>query len=360
MRSLLGFGLRLKSTTPFNTLSRALHSYPIYQVYGANTDVGKTVFSAGLCKTWIKQNRSVLFVKPVQTGFELTDGKLVGDAAFVSSFCNADSRLTAKCLYSWKRAASPHLAAQEENRVVPDIEIQKAVKATIDGFPQDKDGRKQITVVETAGGTLSPSPSLSSQADLYRPLRYPVILVADPKLGGISVTLTAYESLVLRGYDVACILTMDGEYVNQDALVDYMKRNTVLNPYSKKVGTIPVFTFTELKPETVPGEQTVLFNWFEQNTGLFEKVTLHLEQQHQDHLDKIHSLAGRASASIWWPFTQHQTVKTVTTIDSAHGDDFTVLSQKTDGSTSATTELVDSCGSWWTQGLGHGNVDISR
>ena len=43
------------------------------------------------------------------------------------------------------------------------------------------------------------------QGDLYQPLlgHAPVVLVGDGRLGGISCTLSALESLLLRGYDVA-------------------------------------------------------------------------------------------------------------------------------------------------------------
>ena len=40
------------------------------------------------------------------------------------------------------------------------------------------------------------------QCDVYRHLRLPSLLVGDPKLGGISTTLTAYTTLVAGGYDV--------------------------------------------------------------------------------------------------------------------------------------------------------------
>jgi len=42
----------------------------VYQVYGANTDVGKTVASTILCKTAksLYKNDQVAFVKPVSTG----------------------------------------------------------------------------------------------------------------------------------------------------------------------------------------------------------------------------------------------------------------------------------------------------
>lgn len=59
--------------------------------------------------------------------------------------------------------------------------------------------KKHFSIVETIGGPLSPGPSHSLQADIYRPLRLPVLLVGDTRLGGITTTLSAYESLTLRG-----------------------------------------------------------------------------------------------------------------------------------------------------------------
>lgn len=41
-----------------------------------------------------------------------------------------------------------------------------------------------------------------AQADIYRPLRLPVVLVGDGRLGGISATIAAYEALISRGYEV--------------------------------------------------------------------------------------------------------------------------------------------------------------
>ena len=44
-----------------------------------------------------------------------------------------------------------------------------------------------------------------------RPLRLPCMLIGDPKLGGISSTISAYESLTLRGFDVDVVVVMDAE-----------------------------------------------------------------------------------------------------------------------------------------------------
>lgn len=46
-------------------LWRALSAH---QVYGANTNVGKTIVSTVLCSAVQRQNRPVAFLKPVSTG----------------------------------------------------------------------------------------------------------------------------------------------------------------------------------------------------------------------------------------------------------------------------------------------------
>ena len=71
---------------------------------------------------------------------------------------------------------------------------------------QECHGRNGVVLLETAGGVNSPTPTGSSQADLYRLLRLPIFLVADAKLGGISSTISAFESLYVRGYDLDSVL----------------------------------------------------------------------------------------------------------------------------------------------------------
>lgn len=56
-----------------------------------------------------------------------------------------------------------------------------------------------------------------------RPLRLPAILVGDGRLGGISGTISAYESLKLRGYDVVAVVFEDHGLVNEVPLLSYLR-----------------------------------------------------------------------------------------------------------------------------------------
>lgn len=87
------------------SLWRALRSY---QVYGANTDVGKTVMSTILCKALSKKNSSenVWYLKPVSTG-PLSEA----DNRHISRF---SPETTTHCLYQFDEAVSPHIAGRSK------------------------------------------------------------------------------------------------------------------------------------------------------------------------------------------------------------------------------------------------------
>ncbi|EEF27301.1 hypothetical protein RCOM_0247860, partial [Ricinus communis] len=89
---------------------------------------------------------------------------------------------------------------------------------------KDKNGKfDSFCIVETAGGVASPGPSGTLQCDLYRPFRFPGVLVGDGRLGGISGTISAYESLKLRGYDIVAVVFEDHGLVNEVLLLLYLR-----------------------------------------------------------------------------------------------------------------------------------------
>lgn len=58
---------------------------------------------------------------------------------------------------------------------------------------------------------------------ICRPFRLPVILVGDGRLGGISGTISAYETLKLRGYDVVAVVIEDCGLGNDGPLLSYLQ-----------------------------------------------------------------------------------------------------------------------------------------
>mmetsp|Transcript_27041 Transcript_27041/g.84978 ORF Transcript_27041/g.84978 Transcript_27041/m.84978 type:complete len:169 (-) Transcript_27041:89-595(-) len=111
------------------------------------------------------------------------------------------------------------MAVALEGSPVGDAELAVALRDTLRKTEGDASG---LDIVETAGGVLSPAPSGTPQADVYKELDAKrVLLVGDGKLGGISGTLTSYESLVQRGFDVRGIaIVEDDAYVRSLDLGD--------------------------------------------------------------------------------------------------------------------------------------------
>lgn len=223
--------------------------------------------------------------------------------------------------------------------------------------------------LETAGGVHSPTPSGTTQADVYMPLRLPSILIGDSRLGGISQTISAFESLQIRGYDVKSVLLFkDNKYGNLEYLSDFFKDRHnevrvagVSSPPTRKIDQL---------------EDVDVMNWYYDrlvNSEDVENVLRHLDQEHERRITLLENMASRAHGTIWWPFTQQSRLSPgdITVIDSAHGDHFQTLklpksrdhsTQSTSPTSESDTVLqpsFDGSASWWTQGLGHANPRLT-
>ena len=256
--------LRLSRVTIPPTLNKITRrgissKVPTHLVFGANTDVGKTVITAGLVQSSAVASSStssaVHYIKPLQCGG--SDQSFVESHLINVAKTPAASKVTTHTLFSWETPASPHVASRIEGLPVSDRQVLKALESCLDEINNTtkgtSDGSNTDSIwIETAGGVLSPSAaspdnkdshhacgivasddeSLSwgwaTQADLYRPLQsnIPVVLVGDGRLGGISATLSSLESLILRGYEISGLIILETEDFkdNAPAIREYANR----------------------------------------------------------------------------------------------------------------------------------------
>ncbi|KAJ5946157.1 hypothetical protein N7454_002996 [Penicillium verhagenii] len=320
-----------------------------HQVYGANTDVGKTIVSTVLCNAVQRQKQQAAFLKPVSTG-ALDDA----DDRHMQRY--GAGALT-KCLYQFDEPVSPHLAAK--SKTIPrDDDLLASIHQTLSGWARSD---IDFALVETAGGVHSPGPNGNSQADLYRPLRLPIVLVADSRLGGISSSISAYESLLIRGYDVQSVLLFRDEYYqNHEYLGDYFRNKSIPLVHLPAPPPKPLQT----DPDAQLRDEEAMLSYYGQASQeseilrLLEQMTINNKQR----IERLEEMRERAQDLIWYPFTQHQGMqaKDITVIDSAHDDYFHTF----DSSRAATSDgelrpTFDGSASWWTQGLGHGNPELS-
>ncbi len=138
-------------------------------VTGTDTEIGKTVFSAGLV-----QALGATYWKPVQAGIEAeTDSQIVA---------RLSGRTALPEGYLLRLPASPHLAAEAEGREVDAARL--ALPATSGPL-----------VVEGAGGVMVPLNRRMLYLDLFARWGAPVILCARTRLGTINHTLLSLAAL---------------------------------------------------------------------------------------------------------------------------------------------------------------------
>ncbi|EKG10555.1 Aminotransferase class-3 [Macrophomina phaseolina MS6] len=366
----------------------------VYQIWGANTDVGKTVISTILCLATRGKFRKehTAYLKPVSTGpIEDADDQYV--LKYIRSWKGTgrpDNALkyAAKCLVQYDEPVSPDIAAaMSEQGVVSDSDLLKGVH----DYALKYSGDPGWLFVETAGGVHSPGPSGTSQADLYRPLRLPAILVADSRLGGISATISAFESLKMRGYDVEAVLMFkNDQYQNHNYL------STYFNNFGIPCTTVHHPPERNGDPAKEKGPMLSYYRSMMRYNPVRDTID-HLAERHKDRLRDLESMSTEAHKTIWYPFTQQKLLppEKITAIDSAYGDYFQTFSadlnkieKATEGQTvpdpakgiSAVPRKernafraalparirphilrasFDGSASWWTQGLGHANPQLT-
>lgn len=147
-------------------------------VGGTDTGVGKTVVTELLARYLRGRGLKVVTQKWVETG----SAKRRSDAL----------------PFSFKLAASPHLAARCEGKA---IEI-KRIKRALKGLSQSAD----CVVVEGTGGLLVPLKNDTLLIDVVKKLKLPVILVAANRLGAINHTLLSVEALKTRQINIIGII----------------------------------------------------------------------------------------------------------------------------------------------------------
>jgi dethiobiotin synthetase len=165
-------------------------------VTGIDTDAGKTVVSAIICKAFQAD-----YFKPVQAG----------------DLDNSDSHKIARYLENWDgelhpnayaltQPMSPHAAAYRDNVT---IELDK-IKT-----PESE----RDLLIEGAGGLLVPINDTQTVADVIQP-HQKVILVSRHYLGSINHTLLSVAEIKRRGLAFAGVIFVGDENADTESIIE--------------------------------------------------------------------------------------------------------------------------------------------
>jgi len=160
-------------------------------ITGTDTEVGKTVVTAGLAAALRKEGHAVRAIKPLATGSAPPgeDATQIAEAA-------GHTPLVHTCL---PIPAAPHRAAALARTQI-DFEALVHWTTQHQGSP---------TLVEGVGGWTVPLTQQHRVSDLAAALGLPVIVVAANKLGVLNHSILTVEAILADGLEVSAVILND-------------------------------------------------------------------------------------------------------------------------------------------------------
>lgn len=208
-------------------------------VTGTDTDVGKTVVTAGIAAVMQSLGYKAGVFKPFQSGAQEKNGFFVSpDLAYIKSI---DFYVETRCSYLLKAPTAPLIAAELEGEVMDFAVVQNDYNTL--------KKKCEVVLVEGAGGLMVPALEGKTMADVIKSLNLPALIVARPDLGTINHTLLTINQAKCMGIDVAGVVINRYPESTTDAAIKTAPR--LIEEYSdaKILGIIPDLNdFDNVKP----------------------------------------------------------------------------------------------------------------
>jgi dethiobiotin synthetase len=170
-----------------------------YFVTGTGTGVGKTYVTAGIVRGAAELGVRFGAVKPLLSGYDPAAAAGSDPAVLLEAMGKRVTRRAIAAISPFRFAAplAPDMAAAREGRRVDFEALVAFSHAAMEAAP---------VLIEGVGGVAVPLDGARLVADWIAELRLPALLVAGTYLGTLSHTITAVESLEVRGVAVAGIV----------------------------------------------------------------------------------------------------------------------------------------------------------
>ncbi len=336
-------------------------------VTGTGTDVGKSIVTAALNRAlWQDHHTSFqgyLALKPVQTGtVSHLDNVQVTKELEMQSLCkmqglHGDSALyfnaldgikipnifVPRTLHHFELAASPHLAAQDEN-------FRLSVQDIFDEIIQCYNAvQHNPMLIEGAGGVCVPFNEFETSLDLMQKLNMPVLLVVHNALGALNHTLLSIDALHARGLTIAAIVFTDKKVITKNSVieVDNIKYVSQYKP------NIPIYHLPYIMG--LNNKQTMLQAFNNAARSLAALAVQLVSTWQSIPNEKNHatpSLLEFDKKHLWHPYTS--CIDPLPAYEVSHAKGMHIfLRQKKE-------PLIDGMASWWCAVHGYGNEQLIR
>ena len=178
-------------------------------ITATDTDAGKTYITTKLIQALEKQKINSICLKPVASGISKTSS-INEDVDLILKAYKNKYNFKEINLITFDEAVAPHLLAQKYNNPIDISELEI--------FMNKQSLYKNITLIEGAGGLLTPYSNTTTQLDLIKKLNCEILLVVNIKVGCINHALLTLNELQrnnikLIGWLANCYT--DVEYIDE-------------------------------------------------------------------------------------------------------------------------------------------------
>lgn len=175
-------------------------------IAGTGTEVGKTYVGAMIARALTAAGKRVGVYKPAASGCRTVGDELASDDALLLwEAAGRPATLEQVCPQKFLAPLAPPLAAAAEGRRVDPVRLRTGLEFWRENF--------EVTLVEGAGGLMSPLGDEDYNIDLAADLGLPLVIVAANELGVINATLQT----VITARAKAPKLPLAGVVLNQTA-----------------------------------------------------------------------------------------------------------------------------------------------
>lgn len=199
-------------------------------ITGTDTDVGKTVISAGLARAMADQGINVGVMKPFAAAelqssstFQSEDTEILSKAARVSE---SEDVLNPQF---FPIPASPYTASKT-------LKMKVDVDLVLEKYNELKKSH-DILLVEGMGGIMTPILEDYFVADLIRDMDLQTIIVIRSKIGTVNHTMMTHK--ICKDYDLSVKGIIINNFDSEGYPVDELKRDIEDLTKSKVLGVIP-------------------------------------------------------------------------------------------------------------------------
>jgi dethiobiotin synthetase len=202
-------------------------------VVGTDTGVGKTRVASAIVHCLVGEGRRVGVLKPVATGVRA--GSVPGDdgAALIAA---AGGSIAPELVVpiALEPPLAPAVAARRMGWRLEPAAVDRALDAALVWWHK----RADVMVVEGIGGFLTPVAEGTTVADLALRLDYPLVVVAQRRLGTLNHTLLTVEAALRRGLRiVGIVLNSPGPPGDEDGA---LAEATAADELARRVNAVAV------------------------------------------------------------------------------------------------------------------------